>query len=224
MNKEEAFNVGLPKWPQCVINGEKITEEQALEIIRRTDRFFFGYDGNNREFNKKAKEILHVVDFEDYRSEDFHIAWEEYTKAKEEFDKVWGLVDTEYLHNSWISCCWVGGYHGWCHPDGTIGYCNNIGKWPSVEDVYNDLCMLGKEFPFLNLTCTLMNKEESEPDIDSLVSMWLHDGEVEFIDTIPVKEIKITGITFGLRMGRENYFTLDQLQEMADKVYAQNVE
>lgn len=30
MCKEEVFKIGLPKWTQCVINGDKITEGQAL--------------------------------------------------------------------------------------------------------------------------------------------------------------------------------------------------
>lgn len=215
MNKENAFNIGLPKWPQCVINGTKITEEQALEIIRRSDSFFYGGRGNDESFNKAAERIFRVP-----YPFDLSMEWEDYIKEKEEFADKWGLIEeTEYLHNSWISCCWVGGYHGWCHPDGTIAYCNNIGKWPSVEDVYNDLCIIGKHFPFLNLTLTLMNAEECEEGRESLVSMKLDNGEVSFIDTIPFKELEFNGIPLGFRMGQEKYFKLDDLQKWADKIY-----
>lgn len=213
MNKEEAFKIGLPKWPQCVINGEKITEQQALEIIRRTDNFFFGYGGNNTQFNKRVEEICKRPDYNDFGKD-----WNKYQEARENFEEKWRLIETNYINNDWISCCWIGGYHGWCHPDGTIAFCNNIGKWPDVEEVYEDLCILGENFPFLNLTCTLMNGEEDYCDT-SLVTMKLADGKVEFIDTIPFKELEFNGIKSGFRMGNECYFRLDQIQKWADEVY-----
>lgn len=213
MNKEEAFKIGLPKWPQCVINGNKITEKQALEIIRRTDSFFFGYGGNDTQFNKKAEKICKRPDYNDFGED-----WNKYQEAREIFEEKWGLVETNYINNDWISCCWVGGYHGWCHPDGTIAFCNNIGKWPDVEEVYEDLYVLGKNFPFLNLTCTLMNGEEGYCDT-SLVTMKLANGNVEFIDTIPFEELKFSGIKCGFRIGNKCYFGLDQIQKWADEVY-----
>ena len=218
MNKEEAFKIGLPKWTQCVINGEKITEEQALEIIRRTDSFFFGHEGNNHNFNSRAKTICKRPDFDDFKTGDFHTDWNKYQESEDEFKKEWQLVETNYIENNWISCCWIGGYHGWCHPDGTIAFRNNIGKYPEVEEVYDDLCNLGSAFPFLNLTCTLMDGEEDYCN-QSLVTMKLSNGEVEFIDTIPIDELEFNGIKCNFTMGNENYFDLSQIQKWADKVY-----
>lgn len=214
MNKEEAFKLYIPKWPQCVINGDKITVTQALEIIRRTDTFFIGCDGNNSEFNKKARDICKMPEMENFEN------YNKYFKAVEKFNQQWGIVSTNYIENSWISCAWCGGYHGWCHPNGTIAFCNNIGKWPEVEEVYNDLCTLGENFRFLNLTCTLMNGEEDFCD-ESLVTMQLKDGQVEFIDTIPFDKLEFNGIKFDVRMDvkNENYFGLDQIQKWADQVY-----
>lgn len=217
MNKEKAFKIKLPKWPQCVINGEKITEKQALEIIRRTDDFFLGHEGNNKKFNKRAKEICKCPDFNDFKNSK-HYDWDKYHETKDEFEKKWRLIKTKYINNAWISCCWIGGYHGWCHPDGTIAFCNNIGKWPCVEDVYEDLCKLGREFPFLKLTCTLMNGEENYCD-RSLVTMKLFNGIVEFIDTIPFEELEFSGIKSRFKLGNENYFDLGQIQKWADNVY-----
>ncbi len=213
MDKEDAFKISLPKWSQCVINGDKINEQQALEIIRRTDSFFFGYGGNDTSFNKKAARICKRPDYDDFRDD-----WNKYQEAREYFEETWGLVETNYINNAWISCCWIGGYHGWCHPDGTIAFCNNIGKCPDVEEVYEDLCVLGKNFPFLNLTCTLMNGEEDYCDT-SLVTMKLSDGKVEFIDTIPFDKLKINGIKYEFRIGNECYFGLDQIQKWADEIY-----
>lgn len=87
MNKEEAFQIGLLKWTQCVINGKKITEKQALEIIRRTDTFFFGCEGNNNIFNKKVKEICKRPDYSDFDNGNFHIDWNRYKEARDEFEK-----------------------------------------------------------------------------------------------------------------------------------------
>ena len=220
MNQLEAFNIGLPAWPQCVINGDKITEEQALEIIRKTDRFFVhGGSVNNKEFNAKAREICKLPTYDNFKNIDQFSRYDTYAKAKEAFQKKWGLIKTKYIHNDWISCSWIGGPHGWCHPDGTIAFCNNIGKYAEVEEVYNDLRILGKHFPFLRLTCTLMDGEEGET-YRSLVSMKLSNGEVEFIDTIPYKQLEFNGVKNHFNFYRkENYFELSQIQKWADEVY-----
>lgn len=213
MTKEEAFDIYLPKWPQCVINGDKISRQQALEIIRRTDKFFFGYGGNNQQFNKRAEKICKLPDYHDFGED-----WNKYIEAFDNFGEKWGLIETNYIENEWISCAWVGGYHGWCHPDGTIAFCNNIGKWPSVREVYEDLCVMGRYFPFLNLTCTLMDGEEDDCDT-SLVTMKLSDGKVEFIDTIPFEELEFNGVKWNAGTRNENYFDLSQIQKWADQVY-----
>ncbi len=184
-----------------------------MEIIRRTDSFFFGFDGNNKKFNEMAERICKRPNYRDFEDD-----WNKYAKARDEFEKNWGLVETNYINNDWISCCWVGGYHGWCHPDGIISFCNNIGKWPEVEEVYEDLCTLGRHFSFLNLTCTLMNGEEGYCD-KSLVSMKLSNGVVEIIDIIPFEEWEFNGVKFNFGLGNENYFSLDQIQKWADEVY-----
>lgn len=221
MRKEEAFKIDLPKWAQCVINGEKITEEQALEIIRRTDTFFYGYGGNDHTFNARVRKICKLPSFDDYKSDDFYNDWNIYQKAKEEFEEKWQLVNTDYIKNSWISCSWIGGYHGWCHPDGTIAFCNNIGKYATVEEVYNDLLILGKNFPFLNLTCTLMDGEE-DCCKESLVTMSLKNGKVRFLKTIPYEKLKFNGIKSGYLSfftRNECYFDLEQIHKWADQVY-----
>lgn len=212
MNKEEAFKIGLPKWPQCVINGDKITEEQALEIIRRTDEFFIFLSYNTFEIGVKSRQICRYPERSNFIDED------EYYEAVDKFREDWGMIETECIFNAWIDSYWVGGYHGWCHPDGTIAYCNNIGKYPSVEEVYNDLCILGKNFPFLSFNCTLTNGEEDYCDT-SLVTMKLINGKVEFIDTIPFEKLEFNGIKDGFRPGKRGCIGLDQIQKWADTVY-----
>lgn len=182
----ELLSRGLPKWPQMIVTGKKLTEQQALEIIRRTDTFFFGYDGNNHSFNKQAREILELPNDEDiWRIQDTderYKKYEEYRTKRDEFHNKWGTIETEYVHNSWISCAFIGGPHGWCHPDGTIGYSDNVGKWPEVEEIYNEWCLLAKEFPFIEVGVTLWNGEGCEDNTRPVVSFKIKDGKVEIVD------------------------------------------
>lgn len=212
MNKNEAFKIGLPKWPQCVINGDKVTEKQALEIIRRTDDFFIGLGGSDTDFFLKARQICRYPEYSDFT--ETHKYYEEVDKFREK----WGIIETEYIFNDWIKSSWVGGYHGWCHPNGTIAFCNNIGKYPGVEEVYRDLCIIGENFHFLSLFCTLMNGEEDYCNT-SLVTMKLADGKVEFVDTIPFDKLEFNGIKNEFRPDMRGCIGLDQIQEWANTVY-----
>lgn len=221
MTKEQAFDIGLPKWPQCIIKGDKITEEQALEIIRRTDSFFHGFAGNNHEFNNKAYKIIkrpNIDDRDEYLFEDY---WDDV----KEWNNKWNLLDTHYLANHWISSSYIYGPHGWCHPNGIIEYHYNIGKYPEVEEVFNELCMYAKEFPFLNMTVTLMSDEECIDESEPLVSMKVVNGCVDFIDTLSKDELNYKEYVidfnnvFSLDRSSENYFSLDQLQKWHDEVF-----
>ena len=228
MTEKEAFNIGLPKWTQMVVNGKKITKEQALNIIKRTDSAFFCMCGNNHDFIANAKEILRKPESEDYKAEDGGLHWNQYREATDEWNKRWGLItELDYLKNGWVSCAWVGGPHGWCHPDGTIAYCNNIGKWPEVEEVYNELSVIAGAFPFLELTCTLMDGEEDYCD-SSLCTIQVSGGEVSFIDTIPIEKLTMNGenrtsIDIKNLLSRdysyENYFPLGQIQKWYDESF-----
>lgn len=185
MNKEKAFNIGLPKWCQMIIEGEKITEEQAIEIIKRTDEFFIGECfGNNRSYIKEVKKLLDIKDMCDFEKEGFSVRVEKYFKNKEELISRWKSIKLNHLTNRWISSSWIGGANGWCHPNGEIKYCDNIGKYPDVEEVYSDLEKLAKAFPFLNMTVSLMDGERDYCH-NSLVSIKVSNGAVDFIDTIP---------------------------------------
>ena len=176
---------GLPKWPQMLVTGISIPEKQALEVIRRTDTFFTWGGANNRTFNNMVHETLRMPvnnSYEQYPGCEKFKSFDDYLTAKDKWRENWGLVYTDYVINSWISCSFVGGPHGWCHPDGTIGFSDNVGKWPSVEEVYNDWVILSKEFPFLDIGVTLMSGESCEDDISPVVSFIVKDGTVQVVD------------------------------------------
>ena len=177
----------MPKWPQCIIKGKPVTQEQALEIIRRTDMFFSGFDGNNEEFIKEARRVTHSECMDFYHF-DNKKSWEEKQDEEDKFKEVWNLLETEYIQNHWISCFRVDGPNGWCHPDGTIEYHLNVGKWPNVEDIHRDLLDIAQAFPFVEMTVSLMDGEEDYCE-NTVVSFSVKDGHVEFIEPIPYSEL-----------------------------------
>lgn len=81
-----------------------------------------------------------------------------------------------------VSSCFISGSHGWCHPGGTISFVDNVGKWPSVEEIKNDWEILAKAFPFLKMEITLMDKESCEEDSQPVVSMVVRNEEVTLVD------------------------------------------
>lgn len=223
MNKKEAFEIGLPKWPQMKVIGEKVPVELAEEIILRTDDFFGPFSGgNNHKFDKAARKLFvgyeECPDYIDEKSEIFDrkkelrdkieaetdsekikilenmLAKEQerldelrdlenaYYFAFDEFNLKVGRVKTEYVNNSWFSSPYIGGPHGWMHPDGTIGYADNVGKWPSVETIYEDWKKIGEAFPQLNLKVTLMSGESCEDNTHPLVTMEIKNGKIRFTE------------------------------------------
>lgn len=235
MNKEQYFNKHLPKWCQMLVWGEPVTHEQAMEIIIRTDSFFEYASGNNQKFNESLKNKIGFVDWFDFEKQypdrEFKFdKYNEYMKFEEEFRNSIKYINTEFVNNSWISCCFIGGVHGWCHPTGEIGYVDNIGKYPSVEEVYNEWVLLSKEFPFLNLYVTLMSGEGCEDERHPVVTMKVENGIVTFIEAIlpenPPRrrnnsngnDIDIVSLISGRGQRVENYFTEDYIVEWFNKI------
>lgn len=205
MDRTEAdlMNQGLPKWPQHYVTGMPVTVEQAKEIIRRTDTFFtHGYDGNNHEYNRWVRQTLGMPpgwmdnesppwpkddapESEKQKAIEARRAhYAEERRLRELFEARWHPIDTQYVHNSWVSCSFIGGPHGWCHPDGQIGFTDNVGKWPSIEDVLADWQKLAEAFPFLDIGATLRNGESCEDDTQAVVSIVVKNGRAFLADPV----------------------------------------
>lgn len=179
------------KWPQCVIIGKRVTKEQARDIIRKTD-YFFSYKyilGNDTEFVKELRTWMGMPPVWEYGlgQETFY----DMNKNLEEWKRKEGILQLNHFNNDWISSSYVGGPSGWCHVNGVIGSNKNIGKWPSWEEVYDDLKTLGKEFPFLDITAYIMNCESCtgfswEPHFKRkcLGGLHLYNGNIEVVDGI----------------------------------------
>lgn len=162
-------NIGLPKWPALLVTGQSVSKDLAAEIIIRTDRNFPNLAGscNEQEVCEELSGIFKIpripdmFEQEKFKTEDERQAWfDNHYDQLDKLQKAYRILDLQYLHNSRISSCWYGGVHGWCNWDGTIGTANyNIGKWPNVEDVANDLICIAKAFPTLQMSVQLLNHE-----------------------------------------------------------------
>jgi hypothetical protein len=198
--EKNLYAIGLPKWPALVVVGNSVTEEQAMEILIRTDSFYFGC--NDPEWEEELHNIVYGVrsrDIENQLKEKYGFDKEKYSPEfwtlKESFQQRYAPIELCYLTNSRIASSWIGGPHGWCSWNGKIGCSNyNIGKWPSVEEVHNDWVAIASEFPFLDLRCQLMNEEAGESDIiKPLIEFIIKEGKVEMYEPTEILDIPSFG-------------------------------
>ena len=176
------------KWPAMLITGEKVTEEQAIDIIIRTDEAVVNPSvytfGNNHDFGKQWAKLTDVC----YDSDE-----SKYSRL----ERV-SFVSLEYLYNHLLGSCWAGGSNSWIWEDGSIFRFSNIGKWPSTEEVFDELKRIAQAFPYLKLKATLFDEEvmsafyirgqkiadaEYENVLDkALCSFTVENGEVTYHD------------------------------------------
>jgi hypothetical protein len=185
-NKKELLNQALPKWPTLLVKGDPVTQDQAAEIILRTDSYFKWMSSNadayDREFVTmfdrpydghgvgKCKWIDEIGNFQERCIADN--AWHEKLNR----------IQLEYMGNSQICSSWIGGPHGWCDWEGNISTSNyNIGKWPSCEEVYDEWVRIAKSFPFLNLKCQLMDGETCEESTKPVIEFHIANGKVKVV-------------------------------------------
>jgi hypothetical protein len=180
---------GLPKWPQMLVSGTPIKPEQALEIIRRTDEFFRHPSGNDQYFVDTWRKKFGMPAELPYSraskmpDKEWWALIDKQRKEMAAWQKEWGVMDDpQYVTNTWLSSCYIGGPYGWCWPDGTILFRENVGKWPSVEDVLADWSDIAKTFPFLELGVDLRSAENCEEN-ESVVGFLVKGGAVEVVDS-----------------------------------------
>lgn len=183
MSKKQLFTLGLPKWPALIVKGEKVTIDQAKEILIRTGGSHFS--SNDHVFDRNLILAFYGIECDMYDLRDY--IKNKYNGTIDPYEfmlktaKEWGvLTDLHYLENRRVVSCWIGGPHGWCNWDGHIGSTNyNIGKWPSIEDVYNEWVIIAKAFPYLDLKCQLLSGETCQENIEPVVEYTIKNGEVD---------------------------------------------
>lgn len=186
--REELFNKELPKWPALIVVGKPVTKQQAMAINVMTDRFSFC--SNDREFEKQIHKLIYDVDeswsdLTDALKEKHKTDFSGTCGIKESISKKYGALELNYMSNSRIVSSWIGGPHGWCNWDGTIGTNNyNIGKYPSVQDVYEDCVKIAEAFPFLEMKVQLLNQEagEDERPTEAVIEYSIANGNIDMYE------------------------------------------
>lgn len=186
------LNRGLPKWPHLIIIGKPVTKDQAFEIILRTDGFLSDTSkfpgGNNRDFNRIYQRDSGIAEL--MPPENFDSGWFYTYMAQQALREKIKFVSFSYIRNDWAASSYIGGPHGFCSPDGEIYHNCNVGKWPSIEEVYEDLKKMVATWPFLTFKASLYDCEECEntPEKQMVASFVAENGVVT-----------ITGEDFDLR-------------------------
>jgi len=179
----------LPKWSHIVVNGNKVTKEQAAEIIIRTTNL------NNLSCNdNKWTEKLNFILEESLNTNELSNSFEDVRLSlTRNFPKGKGLasktiLNVDYLENHQIVSTYVGGPYGWCDWDGNIGcFGYNIGKWPTVEEIKNEWELIASTWPFLNLRCQLWSGNYGEDGIFPVIEFIVQNGIVN--DVKPLENL-----------------------------------
>jgi len=123
------------KWPRLLVAGEPITEDQADEVLLRTDSWYFGC--NDQAWTDTLNQVC--AEFGRPQEPKGREGWVAHFHADRAWQDKLGLLHPSYVGNSRIVSAYIGGPHGWCDWDGTIGCSTyNIGKWPSTDEVTED--------------------------------------------------------------------------------------
>lgn len=203
-------------------NKEELDEfiDHSFDIYKQSRDFVqkYGRPGDENFPADKQSEYDDILK----QCQDAKAAEDKWYESEEDFKKNLKYIHTEYVHNSWFSSPWIGGPHGWMHPDGTIGFIDNVGKWPSVEDIYNDWMKITEAWPQLNLKVTLMSDEEGSEYNSPVVTMIIHNGTIEFTEDHITEAIDPcrkanAHLTEQLKLGllddsRENWYSLDYIK------------
>lgn len=168
----------LTKWPRLLVAGDAVSEDQADDILVRTDGWYMAT--NDRSWQATVYRIAGI-------EVDDRYGWPA-TAALQDFRTRARVLDLSYLNNSQIASSWIGGPHGWCSWSGEIGCStHNIGKWPSVEDVTEDWQSIAAAFPYLALRAQLVT-DEGEGE---LAGEWvIGEGSVSY-DPAPTRQLRI---------------------------------
>lgn len=192
MSNNELMNRGLPKWPGLLVSGTRVTEERAAEIIIRTSHWM--PFTNDRAWEDEVREISGYPDIEypkqnpDESDDDYMTRrrghYDILRSARDEWEGKYGILNIGYLNNCRIASAWIFGPHGWIDWNGSV-FCNtfNIGKWPSVESVYQEWETIAQAFPWLYLRSQLLDQEiDEDGEARPVVEFVVHDGTVDLVE------------------------------------------
>lgn len=208
-------NIDLPKWPALLVVGQSITREQAEHVLLRTEQW---YGSNARDWDAYWFHELTARGFLVDMNQGYHFFR---CSAHENVER--GCIPLEYLRNSRVSSCWIGGAHGWCDWNGRIFSNNyNIGKWPSAKEVLEEWETIARAFPFLDLKAQLLSGEIGEEDTVPLIEYHVKDGKVLACEPTEVLAACDFSINFSTRS--EQGCSKEVLDRALDNVFGPRIE
>lgn len=214
MNDQITLTRDLTKWPRLLVTGDQVTEDQANEILVRTNRWWLWI--NDQDWQRQIYNLIGVAF-------DKHLVPER--EPLRAFEEAHGVLDLHYLDNARVASSWIGGPHGWCDWDGIISACTyNIGKWPSAGEVLDDCRVIAAAFPYLNLRAQLAPDEGAaspviEFRIDGGTVTWTTDP-TELV-TAPAELSMDTVMRRMTLFGGERGVTRERLAEALHQVLIQ---
>lgn len=140
------------KFAEVIAIGQPVTPVRAVEILRRTDVFFWGGPAGREAAWPPLRDFARELD----RSIGFPSAWRypadkppdrlEHRKLVKFWCERWGALDTQYLFNQQIASG-----SGFCHPGGEIVWAEEVSRYPSGTDLLRDLRLIAEAFPDLSV-------------------------------------------------------------------------
>lgn len=169
--------VDLGKWPSLVVTGERISERAANEVIIRTTALEF-LEVNDSEWNDLVMDAFGLSRRRDQHNQ----SWQEDLARLTAQEHELRTLPLQYLHNSRVSSAYIGGPHGWCNWDGTIGCAGySIGKWPDGLTIQRDLKAITTAFPYLNMTVQVVHENDvTEDEPHASITWYVHGDEIEY--------------------------------------------
>lgn len=161
------------KYPLLAFRGDRVTPDQAAEILIRCDTFQFSANEIVESFVWRALGIGPRPEWPkkgSNRRRKQKLAWWNRIVMRECM-RVESLMDTlgclrlQELETHRIMDS--AGPYGWCDWDGTIDHAITIGKWPDLANVREDFERIAQTWPFLRMTAQLY--EGDVPILDFIV-------------------------------------------------------
>ena len=212
------------KWPAARLVGPNVTKEQALDFIWKTDSALQHpeYACNDRQFNEELCEWLGYGKKETF--ENFQEKYKEWYKKLEKR----GQIQLAYLESNLVASSYIYGPMGPVNPNGEVRLARNFGKWPSIEEVENDLRTIGENFLWMSFTLAIWDNAETPTesvDMDEPPTFaWkLKNGEFERVPTdtafgeIPIPQepdMESTILTRFSGSGHETTWPMSMIKEM----------
>ena len=229
-NKERKMKNITNKWPHVVLKGEEVySVSQVKDFILRTDPYFVNsgcfYSGNNDELRKFVDDITKIPDFSSFDNAPFEERKKHYESMENLKERI-GFVELNYFKSDMADSCYTGGANGVLNIKGMVDFNKNIGKYPSNEEVAEELEKIAKAFPWLSFIGSIFDGERYEEVAPFLFSFEVNNGKATFSEDILVErnyserdlDNSVKESMQGLRYSKDPDLPINWYSELAEKV------